>query len=117
MATQIVRGKGKAFAVAAAQAANGDTDILQIHSSDGPYTMSIQILGTTTSGTISATYQAMVSNDGVNWTNWDTTLVLTAAASGTSAVKVLAAHTFQFVKLVLSGLTGTGAAVKVTVSV
>ena len=115
MAIQTARSKSNVYWLGAL-IANGDTDTLLFHIPDGRDTVSVQVTGTTTSGTWSGTFQAYISNDGNNWLSFDTTLVATTLASGVSVGKVLASNSYRYLKFTLSGIAGTGAQLTLSVA-
>jgi hypothetical protein len=117
MATITVKSKANVANLTVNQIANGNSqNILELRC-PGLNTISLQLVGTTTSGNISATFQPQVSNDGATWTNFGGTVALAAVVSGSSSVLVVGSHSFKYFRAVLSALTGTGAAVTLTASV
>lgn len=72
-----------------------------------------QLVVTATSGNCSASAHVMVSNDGVNWTDYGLTL---AASSGASPNTAIANGTspWQFFTAYISAISGTGGKATVT---
>lgn len=61
-------------------------------------------------GTVQATIQPVVSNDGVNWSNYGSTIVLNGTAPQTGNV-VPSSAPFTYWGATLSGISGTSASV------
>lgn len=78
-----------------------------------PQNQSFQLLVTCTAGNCSATAHVMVSNDGVNWTDYALTLAASSAVSPNSAI-VEGTEPFQFYTAYIGAISGTGAQATVT---
>jgi hypothetical protein len=74
-----------------------------------------QVVVTGTSGNVSATVQPIVSNDGVNWSNYGSAI---ATGIGTSPQQGIGpgAQAWQYFSAYVTAISGTGASVTCTMA-